>query len=477
MQITKQYYNDRQMTDMNSLMNAMVLKPAELSPSIVHLAGRQEKMFPLTTLTEGVGNVDSVAGAKGIDQVEYQYRVTTKITQARPLAETNAGNELGRGGQPFQLVFPDKWFIKDYILISQSLVQVRIMSEPVPKGSNYAYTVQLVRPDEDLFLPSEDAEAGRLFGMMFAPVGTDFSRGNASNWSAPSLIRHKLTTVRKSYQLSGLANDAVASFPLPTKGGGTSMFWMDYEEYQKWIQWMTECELFYWYAEQSYTEGGVPTMRDENGQPVIIGPGLLQQIINKDTYSILTENKLENTIGDLFYGMTDGKDRVVTLYTGTGGMREFDKAMKNMLKADQYRQFNDGKFVNGSGRELAMTGFFTRYEHVDGHTVNVVKVPLFDHGPVADARAKHPATGFSLESYRMVFVDQSNYEGEPNLAMIYKKGREFLRWGVAGSVVPRGFKSSDLRASDIDGASVHYLKHAGICLKRFDTSLDLTCVA
>ena len=77
----------------------------------------------------------------------------------------------------------------------------------------------------------------------------------------------------------------------------------------------------------------------------------------------------------------------------------------------------------------------------------------------------------------MVFVDQSNYDGQNNLQMINKKGREMLRWAVAGSVVPNGFAATDTRASDIDGASVHMLKTAGILLRRFDTSLDLTCTA
>ena len=125
---------------------------------------------------------------------------------------------------------------------------------------------------------------------------------------------------------------------------------------------------------------------------------------------------------------------------------------------------------------MGMTGYFTSYDHIDGHTVNVVKHPMFDHGPVAQARTKHPVTGYSMESYRMVFVDTSSYDGQGNIQMIKKKGREYLRWAVAGSVVPNGFGSSDLRASDIDGASVHMLKTAGIVLKRFDTSIHMECV-
>jgi hypothetical protein len=252
---------------------------------------------------------------------------------------------------------------------------------------------------------------------------------------------------------------------------------MDYEEYRHMLKFKEECEMYYWYGQKTYGSNGTNEMLDENGQPVVSGPGLFEQIINKDTYSTLTQQKIENVIGDLFYGMTDATDKQVTLYTGVGGAREFDKALRNYYSGTPYLQTTESKFITGSGRNLGITGYFTSYDHIDGHRVNVVKVPLFDHGPVAQASVKHPESGLPLESYRMTFVDQSSYDGENNLQMINKKGREMLRWAVAGSVVPKGFSDSDTRASDIDGASVHMLKTAGILLRRFDTSLDLQCVA
>jgi len=472
MDILKQHYNDTQMTDSNSLVNALISRPEELSPVITHLAGREDKKFPLTMLTEGMGNTKSING------LEYEYRVNTRVLRTRPLVATNGGSNLGLNGSTFDLTFPDKWFVFPYTLVSESGVQVRIMDQPQPaKGiKGYVYTVKLINPDPAATMPASDVMAGKLFGSLWANVGTDFSRGNASNWARPGLVRHKIGTYRKSYQFSGNAKDWVAEFNLPTKSGMTKM-WMDYEEYQYMLQWKEECELSYWYGEQTYLNDGSTELVDENGQPIIAGPGLFEQIINKDTYSELTENKLLNTIGDLFYGMTDANNMQVTLYTGTGGMREFDRAMKTALSQKQYIKLDAGKFVTGSGRNLTLGGYFTTYEHVDGHTINVVKVPMFDHGPVADARAKHPVTGFSMESYRMVFLDQSNYDGEANVQMVNKKGREFLRWAVAGSVVPKGFDSSTLRASDVDGASVHFLKTGGVVLRRFDTSLDLQCVA
>lgn len=470
-QVLKTYYNDQQMTDTNSLVNALMEKPEELSPIITHLAGREEKKFPLSFLTEGVGNT------KSIDRFEYEYRVKTHEVNVRPVV-TYGGPEtnVGVGGSIFRVVFPDKWFIFPYTLVSQSGVLARIMEQPKPVSGGYEYTLKLVSPDQ-ASMPVADVAAGALFGMLYANVGIDFSRGNASNWAAPGLVRSKIGTVRKSYHMAGNAKDYVAQFELPLREGSTTKLWMDYEEYRHMLRFKEECEMYYWYGQKTYASNGQNEMLDENGQPVISGPGLFEQIINKDTYSTLTQSKIENTIGDLFYGMTDATDKQVTLYTGIGGAREFDKALRNYYSGSNYLQTTESKFITGTGRNLGITGYFTSYDHIDGHRVNVVKVPLFDHGPVAQASQKHPETGLPLESYRMTFVDQSSYDGENNLQMINKKGREMLRWAVAGSVVPKGFAESDTRASDIDGASVHMLKTAGILLRRFDTSLDLQCVA
>ena len=138
MQVLKTYYNDAQMTDTNSLVNALLEKPAELSPIITHLAGREDRKFPLTMLTEGVGN------SKSIDRWEYEYRVKTHTVHTRPCAAANSGT--GLGGATFTLTFPDKWFIFPYTLISNAGTQARIMAEPVAAGSNYVYTMQLIDP-------------------------------------------------------------------------------------------------------------------------------------------------------------------------------------------------------------------------------------------------------------------------------------------------------------------------------------------
>ncbi len=182
MQVLKTYYNDAQMTDTNSLVNALMERPAELSPIITHLAGREEKKFPLSFLTEGVGNTRS------IDRYEYEYRVKTHEINVRPVISAAPAAVVGAGGAPFTLTFPDKWFIFPYTLVSQSGALVRIMNEPVADGAGWKYTLKIVSPDTPNVTVA-DCSPGALWGMLYANVGIDFSRGNASNWTAPGLVR------------------------------------------------------------------------------------------------------------------------------------------------------------------------------------------------------------------------------------------------------------------------------------------------
>lgn len=474
MYVARARYNDEQMTDSNSLARALVQSPEKLASSVIFLGGKSSSKFPLVTLTEGVRNTETI-----INKDEYEYDVMAELRYTRNLTQTVSGSAVGKGGAIFYLSFPDRWFINQYVLMGRSGTQVRIMGDPQPDGNDWKYPVQLISPSPEAVMPSSDLVAGAAFGQLFAPVGKDFSRGNASNWETLGKVRHKLTTVRKSYQFAGDAVNFVADIRLPKKGGGETQMWMDFEEWQYMLQWNQEKELLLWYGQQSYNERGITQLKDpDTGQPIVIGPGLLEQIQNKDTYSKLTVNKIKNTVRDLFYGLSDKQDfKQITLYTGTGGAEEFHNAIAEEVENKTYLILDQGKFITGSGNSLELGGYFRTYQHIDGHTVTVTTVPHFDRGPVADVRPKHPRTGLSLESYRMVFLDQSNYGGSPNVVQIRKKGREFMKWYTAGSVVPPGFSQTEMsRASDIDGASVHMLANCGVCLKRFNTSLDMECV-
>lgn len=457
-------------SDENHLATAFLTQPDVLTPVITHLVGREDKRFPLSFLTEGTGRY------KYINDTEYDYPVIGQLERAIRAVRLSSGT--GVGHTRFKVVFSEKWFIKSYLIEGPNgTVKARIMADPEEVQDGWEYTCQLISPNSSASISAADV-AGKNFIMLFSANAMSGSRGNSSNWVAPSKMRNQISLIRKSYGYEGNHPNRYVNveFNLPTKG--KTRLWYDMEEWQYMLQWMAEVEYSYWYNEYNRDEQGTIHLKDDNGKPIPLGSGVLEQIPNVDQYAKLTATKLKNVVTDALYGASDSDDMNVVLFTGLGGLREFDDAMKDEVAVGNYiKNTPDTAFIRGGSDSMEFGGFFTSYKHIDGHSITVRHLPLFDKGARALNSEKHPVTGLPLESYRMVFLDMSNYDGEPNVYMVTRKGREMVRAAVAGMSIPPGFSGNALRASDIDGASVHYLKECGIAIRRATNCLHLECVA
>lgn len=459
-------FNADGMTDENSLANALLTEPDKLSPVLTHLAGREDKRFPLSFLTEGLNNV------KYINDVEYDYPVMGRLNKS-VIASALVGD--GASHSRFKVTFAERWFVKQYIVESPAGIQMRVMEDPIETQGGWQYTMQLVTSDAADSVSAADV-VGKSFVQLFAPTAFSGSRGNESTWVAPSKMRNQISLIRKSYRYEGNMPDRVINVELSV-GGRTTKLWYDFEEYQHMLRWKEEAEYSLWYSKYNRDSDGVIHLKDDNGKPIPLGSGVLEQIPNVDTYSELTATKLKNVVRDALYGASDAQQMNIVLFTGLGGLEEFDKAMKEEVSSGSYIKNTDpSSFITGSGANLQLGGFFTSYKHIDGHVITVRHLPLFDHGARALNSDKHPVTGLPLESYRMVFLDMSSYDGEQNVAMVTRKGRELVRWAVAGATVPPGFAGNALRANDVDGASVHFMKESGISIRRATNCLHLECV-
>jgi hypothetical protein len=461
-------FNADGMTDENSLANALLTQPDVLSPVITHLSGREDKRFPLSFLTEGMGNV------KYINDIEYDYPVMGRLNKS-VMCVGNSTISATTGGT---VTFNDRWFVKNYIIEfgNAANTQLRITADPVQSNGGWTYTVQMVTSDPTATSITQNDLANKQAVQLFAANAFSGSRGNESNWVAPSKMRNQISLIRKSYRYEGNMPDRVVNFEFNVGGRSTNL-WYDFEEYQHMLRWKEECELALWYSRYNRDSDGLVHLRDENGKVIPLGSGVLEQIPNVDTYSVLTAAKLKSVVRDALYGASDASQMNIVLFTGLGGMEEFDNAMKEELASQTYIKNTDpSTFIGGSGRNLSLGGFFTQYQHIDGHTITVRHLPLFDHGARALAAERHPVTGLPLESYRMIFLDMSVYDGENNVSMITRKNRELVRWAVAGATVPPGFGGNALRATDVDGSSVHFLKECGISIRRATNCLHLECV-
>lgn len=457
-------FNSNSMTDENSLAAALLTQPDVLSPVITHLSGQEDKRFPLSFLTEGMG------ATTYINDVEYDYPVMGRLNKA---VVCMGQSGTGANHMPIVLKFAERWFVRQYIIEAPDGTQMRIMADPVAVADGYEYKVQLVNPDGAGV--ASNAFVNERFVQLYAPTAMSGSRGNESHWVAPSKMRNQISNIRKSYAYEGNMPNRIVNFQFNVGGRQTNL-WYDFEEYQHMLRWKEETEYALWYSQYNRDANGLIHLKDDNGKPITLGSGVLEQIPNVDTYSTLTATKLKSVVRDALYGASDAQQMNIVLFTGLGGMEEFDNAMKSEVASGTYIKNTDpSSFITGSGRNLQLGGFFTSYQHIDGHMITVRHLPLLDHGARALNSNLHPVTGLPLESYRMIFLDMSTYDGQKNIQYVSRKGRELTRWAVAGATVPPGFAGNALRANDVDGASVHFMKECGISIRRATNCLHLEC--
>ena len=468
-------------TNENSLASAYLTKPDQLTGVMTHLQGREDKKFPLTFMTEG-----RLAGGGSryieVNDVEYDWDTFNKLRKVDQVAVTaNVTTNVGLNNTPFDLTFKTNWLKATYTVRSASGVMCRIVDKPVKYGNHWVYTLQKIK-DDGIAVPAADLTAGAQWGMVgAAAVSESLSMGNESNVVMPGKMKNQINFLRKSYEIAGNIKNKLVEVTFNIPGKGKTRMWMDFERWQHELNWKQEVEEHSWYSEYNRDASGVISLTDpDTGLPIPYGAGVLDQIPNYDTYAELTADKIKRTVADVMYGATDTDNMNIVLYTGEGGAEEFDRAMKDEASGFSVVAGSDvgSKFVTGApgSHELIYGAYFKQYRHVDGHTVTLKKVNIFDYGGAAEVSPKHPVSGKPLESYRMIFLDQSTYDGLPNVQMVTQRGRAHITGILKGmSPTPYDFAGNNLIATHQDKSSVHFLCSKGFCVRRNTHCFQLEC--
>ena len=464
-------------TNENSLANALLTKPDVITPVLTHLAGREDKKFPLTFLTEGQkGGTRTIE----INDVQYEWNTMNKMRNGDKVVSSgySSTDKPGINYQPIYVTMETNWLKTQHTVVSPNGYQCRVQGRPVRVGVHYQYELRYITTTASDYIPYTEFTAGVSWVMSGgANVSESFSMGNESNVMMPGKMQNQIGVMRKTYHWGGNIGNKTVEILLQDKNGNKSNYWLPFEEWQHYLNWNQSCEENYWYSKYNRDSQGVINLVDPDTQlPIPYAAGVDDQIANRDTYSFLTYKKIKTTVGDVMYGATDTGKMEVVLYTGQGGLEEFSEAMAD--KASGYTQIIGDKFVKGEGRNLSLTGFFTSFEHIDGHVVTVAHLPLLDFGARAENSPKHPISGKPLTSYEMYFLDQSMYDGELNVQMVTQRGRSMIRRMEAG-MTPLKYGdfsgNSQYISTEKDKNSVHLMAAKGICIRRNNHCFKLSC--
>lgn len=464
-------------------------KPDELSSKITWLLGKEE--YPLYSSMYGNrfvgGKFSGRPNMKLLKDSQFHYPVMSRLDKSNVIAVTPASTvDVGLNNAPFKITMTDEWAKINYLIETPLGTQVYALQKGKPTAGGFEYEFQINGSAEEVVHPN-DLVAGTQWADIASVNAESESRGTEFKRVMPGKYKNQMNVVRLSHSWAGNVTNKVMNVKITGLDGKTAQSWMDYELYQFEMRWMRDIEHLLWYSRYNVRNNGSVALKDPLTSKVIrTGAGLLDQIPNTDTYSKLTYNKLKRVLRSAFFGQSDTQGMEITLWTGTGGMDEFDRAMAeySVERITSLEGIGD-KFVSGSNYNLGVTGFFDHAYFIDGYLVKVKKNPLFDRGRKATISPRHPDTGLPLESYRMVFIDDGMYDGEPNLQYVAEQGRVFHHGVMRGLTnIPRQYKiigeleggSLQLLSSDQDKASYHRLATCGIQLKRANTSVHLECV-
>lgn len=424
-------FDSGEYSDTNFLYSNKLVDTPTISANLTYLYGRDEQMFPLTYMTEGQGLFSSAKPLK-LNDSQYTWDVMGRMKWTSPVKKLNnsALTKPGLGHQPFQVVMADNWFIGKYGAVSPDHKhQVRIEGEPQRMGVNeFLYTFRIVGSDASEFVGLENFTEGAFWSMAAPAAPLSKSDGNRSNRMVPGKLTNQFGLYRYSDQIAGNIANKVTNIEFD---GGR--LWMPEQMRQFEINRRIMNENEAWYSEYNRDEyGRITTIDEETGEEVPKAAGMkqiVQEAGNYNTYTNLSLDLIDSIINRLFVNRIDGGKDNIIMYTGQGGVREFNKAMMDTsLGKGYFERLGQAEIKEISGG-LQYGNYFTAYRDINDRIITVAHNKFFDFGPRADQdRANgRMVNQLPLESYNMVFLDHGvNDNGDRNIIQVKEQGREYI---------------------------------------------------
>ena len=497
-------YNNERYTDETVLYKNKLIDPVTLSAGLTYLWGKDSEMFPLLSLTEGQNGLVSLS-PKTLNDTQYVWNVMGRMSHVSKVVALVGGHSYpGKGFQPFKVIMEDDTFLRYYgATTADKQSNLRIQGDPVRLGTNrYEFTFRINTADPSAYVAASNFTAGTYWVMAPPSVAASHSDGTSSRSQSPGKWTNQFGYLRFSKNIAGNVANKVVNIEFDLEGGGTTNLWMPHEMKQFEIDRRLMLEEDLWSSIYNRDEYGVIHLIDEEtGKPIPKGAGVKEILKTTDqyeAYSTLTVEKLDSVVNRLFANRIDKTPMELVLYTGSGGFRMFNDAIKADAGGNSYYQkLGMEEIMSGKDGYLSYGKYFAQYKTIEGHILTIKRASIFDNGLYAelDKANGNMYKGFPHESYNIIILDQSMTDGgERNIQLVAEKGREVLTgvykgltplpdsWGAIGDGKLLSSKKSPLPdswgaigdgkllSSKKDEASYEVFVSQGLTMKNYTTS-------
>jgi hypothetical protein len=368
---------------------------------------------------------------------------------------------VGRGR--FQLTVGERYFYQsDVLIFDDRTFNVRVMNDGEASGTNWTYDVEHMRPSDTHFIPPALMVAGRKVSKQNNIVTNTLNKEyTQTQFNSHFEMRNIFSTLSKEQIVAGNMHNRPLLIKMKAPDGQEAITWTRYQDLVCEWQWRKEKSRQLMYSEYNQDSNGTYSMRGSSGFVIKQGAGLREQISPsyKFTYNTLTLDYLLDVGYNLSLNILPEDQREFLILTGERGMILFSKLIEDKVAIFQPL---DSKRVLGSGQNLGFGGQYRTYLGPQGIKFTVMHMPEYDN--TVHNRLPHPDGG-NAESYRMTIMNIGTTNGAPNIQKVAVRGREDIKWYVAGSTSPFGPQKGGMGASKVDGYSIYYQTTQGIMLR------------
>lgn len=391
-----------------------------------------------------------------------------------------AGTALGNTAQPgknftrFKMRFGENYFSKTHVIEGEKpdLYKILIVSDAVKAGNYYDYTVELITPNENMWVAMEDLAANTRWSISYSvSTQTLSSTGSDIRFTSPFKMHNWLTMLRKKTVVPGemirKGKNKPLAFSFKTDDGKVHTTWLNYLDYQFYTEFRREMARLLMYGQSNRKSDGTYANIGDSGYEIRTGSGLREQIAPANIFHY-GEFDLDQLIDFAHNQLSINKlpedQRSFTLMTGEQGKKVFSRAV------EQYAGANVLEYARqplGSGSSATyQRSQFVKVVDIQGIVLNVVHNPDYDNN--IRNKMLHPDGGVA-ESHRFTILDFGTDQGEANIRKVVLKDQPEIYGIVAGLRDPytpggKGMSPKQM-ATGIDGYELHRAGWCGMMVK------------
>lgn len=435
-----------------------------------------EQNFPILFQTQGMGKKKAVTAVDGLVRGFLLGKPKKTSVVAKTIHAPN-GN-TGKGGQKFSIIFRDRQFMKNQLLLIGGLgngsIQLQVAGDPQREGKGWRYEVRIFGGDRNLSVPYKFLQEGAVWSGGVVRVSREHSRGTESRSYFPYQTKNYLNTIRQSINVAGNIANKVLNFKF-TVDGQTFQLYYEWEKFLTERTWNEARDIDLVISRLTMdTDGIIENYDSDSGKPIVSGMGLWDQIPSSNSlyFGELTESLIENYITDMvsITGQMDrdpGDEVIVDIMCGEGFLMLIDKALKRNMNLLTLQPSADLFVTKNSDGGLTSGAYFTRYKHRSGVVFRFTNYPGFNRGVLADSAERHPQypnmpmTAFNAMIMNFGLVSTGGGQTEGNINFLYEEGREYIEGTVQGMAKIEGKQGGNI-ATDMDASALHMMCTQGI---------------